>query len=105
MDIQAIVDQVLAAVKDAPEKLGDLASDPRAAIEGIIGEGKLGDTDPAEILARIKDRVADADLSGIDLSGLAANLPDQLKGMAEGVDVSGVADQLGGFLSGFFNKK
>lgn len=100
MDIQVIIDQVLAAVKDAPEKLGELATDPKTAIEGIIGEGNLGDVDPAEILAGIKGRTAD-----FDLGALAENLPEQLKGLAEGVDVSGIADQVGGLLGGLFGKK
>ena len=100
MDIQAIIDQVAAAVKDAPEKLGELAADPKTAIEGIIGEGNLGDIDPAQILSGLQEKA-----SGLDLGALAENLPDQLKGLADGVDVSGIADQVGGLLGGLFGKK
>ena len=100
MDIQAIIDQVAAALRDAPEKLGDLAKDPKAAIEGIIGEGNLGDIDPMEVLGGLKDQAAN-----LDLGSLAHNLPDQLKDLAGNVDVSGIADQVGGLLGGLFNKK
>ena len=86
--------------EDAPEKLGDLAADPKAAIEGIIGEGNLGDVDPAQILSGLQEKV-----SGLDLGALAENLPEQLKGLAHGVDVSGIAVQVGGILGGLFNNK
>ena len=101
MDIQAIIDQVTAAVKDAPEKLGDLAQDPKAAIEGIIGEGNLGDIDPTEILAGMKDRVAD-----IDLGAISEDVQGALKGIFESATAEGgIADQVGDFLGGLFNKK
>lgn len=100
MDIQAIIDQVLAAVKDAPEKLGELAQDPRAAIEGIIGEGNLGDIDPAQIIEGLKEHAA-----GLDFGALAQNLPEQLRDVAGNVDIAGIADQVGGLLGGFLNKK
>lgn len=100
MDIQVIIDQVAAAVKDAPEKLGEFAADPKAAIEGIIGEGNLGDIDPAQILTGLQEKA-----SGLDLSALVENLPEQFKGLADNVDISGIADQVGGLLGGLFNKK
>lgn len=100
MDIQVIIDQVAAALQDAPEKLGELAQDPKAAIEGIIGEGNLGDIDPAEILAGIKEKAAD-----LDFGAVAENLPEQLKGSVDGADLSGIADQVGGLLGGLFGKK
>ena len=100
MDIQAVIDQVAAAVKDAPEKLGELAADPKAAIEGIIGEGNLGDIDPTQIVSGLQERV-----SGLDLGTLAENLPEQLKGIAGNVDVSGITDQAASLLGGLFGKK
>ena len=38
MDIQAIIDQVMSVVGDAPEKINDILADPKAAIEDITGQ-------------------------------------------------------------------
>lgn len=105
MDLQTIIDQVAAAVQSAPEKLAELAQDPRGTIEGIIGEGNLGDIDPAQIVDGLKERVAGLDLGSLDLTSLTDQLPEQLKGFTDNLDVAGIADQVGGFLGGLFGKK
>ena len=50
MDIQAIIDQVVQTVTNAPEKINDILADPRAAIEDITGQ-TLGEGDVTVTLA------------------------------------------------------
>ena len=38
MDIQAIIDQGMTAVGNAPEKAGEILADPKGAIENITGQ-------------------------------------------------------------------
>lgn len=110
MDIQAIIDQVIAAVQKAPELLPELTKDPKGAIEGIIG-GPLENIDPAEIVAGVQEQFGNIDLAGlasgaqeqlgnIDFAGLAGGAQEMLQGVMD----SGIADQVGGLLSGLFKK-
>ena len=71
MDIQAVIDQIMQHVGDAPEKIGDILSDPKGAIEDITGQ-TLGEGDLSQIIDGVKERIADGgiDLSNIDLSAL-----------------------------------
>ncbi len=90
MDIQEIVDKVSEAVKDAPEKLGEVTQDPKGAIEAIIGE-PIEDIDPTQILEGVKENV-----SNIDFGAIAQDLPGQL---------GNVAGQAADFIGGLFGKK
>ena len=100
MDIQQIIDQVSAAVADAPEKMTEIAADPQGAIEGIVGQSIDG-IDPAEILAGVQEQA-----QGIDFSAIVENLPSGVASIAENLptDASGIADAAKGILGGFFNK-
>ncbi len=89
MDIQQIIDQVSAAVADAPEKISEIAADPKAAIEGIIGQ-PIEDIDPAEVLEGVKEKVQD-----IDFSQIAENLPSE---------AASIADQAKGFINHILGK-
>ncbi len=86
MDIQAIIDQVMKVVGDAPEKIGDILSDPKGAIEEISGQ-TLGEGDLSQIVSGVKDRIADGgiDLSNIDLSKIDLS----------NIDLGGIGDLLG----------
>ena len=75
MDIQAIIDQIMQHVGDAPEKIGDILSDPKGAIEDITGQ-TLGEGDLSQIIDGVKERIAGG---GIDLSKLGG-LGDLLGG-------------------------
>lgn len=69
MDIQAIIDQVMTAVGNAPEKAGEILADPKGAIESITGQ-TIGEGDLSQIIDGVKERIASGgiDLSQIDLS-------------------------------------
>ncbi len=69
MDIQAIIDQVMTAVGNAPEKAGEILADPKGAIENITGQ-TIGEGDLSQIIDGVKERIASGgiDLSQIDLS-------------------------------------
>lgn len=69
MDIQAAIDQVMQAVTNTPEKIGEILSDPKTAIEDITGQ-TLGEGDLGQIVDGVKERVTSGgfDLSQIDLS-------------------------------------
>ncbi len=95
MDVQAIIDQVMEHLKDAPEKAGELLSDPKGAIEGITGQ-TLGEGDLGQIIDGVKEKftsgeleLPNIDLSAIDLSklgGVADLLGDSpLGGIADGL--------------------
>lgn len=95
MDVQDIIAQVSALLADAPEKLQDLIADPKGTIEELTGHS-LEDADLSKIVDGVKSQIADG---GIDLGGL------DLGAIAEKVDLGGIADNLGGVLSGLFGKK
>ena len=88
MDINQIVEQVAAVVKDAPEKLQEVLADPKGAIESITGQSLEG-VDMAELVEKVKSAVEGA---GIDVSGILGNI-------GEGIG-NAVKDALGGL----FNK-
>lgn len=103
MDIQAIIDQVMDTVGNAPEKISEILSDPQGAIEGITGQ-QLGEGDLSQIVSGVKDRIAEGgiDLSQIDLSQIDLGaITDQLGGLGDLVNNSPIGDIAGGL----FGKK
>ena len=81
MDVSSIVDQVIAHVKDAPEKIKDIIADPKVAIEEITGQD-LGDIDLSEVVDKVKDGLGDA---GVDIKEIVGNLGENLGDVAENV--------------------
>ncbi len=63
MDIQAIIDQVMQVVGNAPEKIGDILADPKGAIEEICGE-TLGEGD-LSALGGLGNLLGNSPLGGI----------------------------------------
>ena len=82
MDIQAIIDQVLETVGNAPDKAAELLQDPQAAIEEITGQD-----------------LGNLDLGGIDLSALGG-----LGGIGEALSDSPLGG-IGNMLGGLFGRK
>ncbi len=102
MDIQAIIDQVVQTVTNAPEKINDILAGPRAAIEDITGEGDL-----TQIVDGVKDRVLSGgiDLSAIDLSQIDLS---KLGGITSLLGGGSGSSPLGGIMGGIgslFGKK
>ena len=100
MDIQAIIDQVMTAVGNAPEKAGEILADPKGAIENITGQ-TIGEGDRSQIIDGVKERIASGgiDLSQIDLSQIDLS---QIGGLLSG------DGPLGGIMGGIgslFGKK
>lgn len=100
MDIQAIIDQVMTAVGNAPEKAGEILADPKGAIESITGQ-TIGEGDLSQIIDGVKERIASGgiDLSQIDLSQIDLS---QIGGLLGG------DSPLGGIMGGIgslFGKK
>lgn len=102
MDIQAIIDQVLGVVGDAPEKINDILADPKAAIEDITGQA-LGEGDLSQIVSGVQERIADGgiDLSNIDLSKIDLSALGGIGDLLGNSPLSGIAEGLGGL----FGKK
>ena len=105
MDIQAIIDQVMTAVGNAPEKAGEILADPKGAIENITGQ-TIGEDDLSQIIDGVKERIASGgiDLSQIDLSQIDLSQIDlsQIGGLLGG------DGPLGGIMGGIgslFGKK
>ena len=108
MDIQAIIDQVMQAVQTAPEKVNDLLSDPRSAIEDITGQA-LGEGDLSQIVAAVQEKFAagELDLSGIDLSKIDLSKLGGLGSLLGGAG-AGASSMLGGIangIGGLFGRK
>lgn len=101
MDIQEIITKVMAELHTSPEKLEELAKDPKAAIEGIIGEGKLGDIDPTEIVKGIQEKIGDVDVANITEE--AQSVLKGIVGEAEG-EGSDILGQVSSFLGGILGK-
>ena len=97
MDIQAIIDQVMQAVGNAPEKINDILSDPRAAIEDITGQA-LGEGDLSQIVAAVQEKFAagELDLSDIDLSKIDLSKLGGLGSLLGNSPLGGIAQGLGG---------
>ncbi len=102
MDIQAIIDQVMGVVGDAPEKIGDILADPKAAIEDITGQA-LGEGDLSQIVSGVQERIADGsiDLSNIDLSKIDLSALGGIGDLLGNSPLGGIAEGLGGL----FGKK
>lgn len=88
MEISQIVEQVVAVVKEAPEKLQEVIADPKGAIEAITGQD-LGDIDAGELVEKVKSALEGA---GVDVAGFLGNIGENIG--------NAVKDVLGGI----FNK-
>lgn len=99
MDISALIDQLVATVQDAPEKINEILADPKAAIEDITGQ-QLGEGDLSQIVAGVQEKLAagEIDLSGIDLSQIDLSKLDL--GALLGGGAGGIGGALGGIASG-----
>ena len=74
MDINQIVEQVTSHLQDAPEKIKDVISDPKAAIEEITGQN-LDDVDLGEIVEQVKTKLGDL---GENIGGAVSGLLDNI---------------------------
>lgn len=92
MDIKAIAEQVAGALGEAPEKLQELASDPKGAIEGLTGHA-LEDADIPELLGHVKGMMGE----GFDLSALG-DIGEHLGDLLEKSPLGDLGDMLGGLL-------
>lgn len=101
MDIQEIISKVMEELHNAPEKLEELAKDPKAAIESIIGEGKLGDVDPSEVLKGIQEKLGDVDVSAISEEAM-----DKIKGVVGEAETEGegILEKVHSFIEGILGK-
>ncbi len=108
MDIQAIIDQVLETVGNAPDKAAELLQDPQAAIEEITGQA-LGEGEVSQVIDGVKERIAgggfdlgNLDLGNLDLGGIDLSALGGLGGIGEALSDSplgGIGNMPGG-LSG-----
>lgn len=123
MDIQQIIDQVIVAGHEAPERLAGLADDPAGTIEGIVGQLPEG-IDVGQVISGVEDRLGAVDLSGIqerigsfDVSGitdaiggfdpaaLAENLPAGVGDLVSSAAEGGLGEAVSSFLGGLFGKR
>ncbi len=97
MDTSAIIETVMQAVKEAPDKINDLLRDPQGAIEAITGQ-PLGDGQLTQIVAAVQDKLAagEIDLSGIDLTKIDLSALGGLGGLLGGSPLGSIAGALGG---------
>lgn len=97
MDIQAIIDQVMGAVGNAPEKINDILADPKAAIEDITGQ-TLGEGDLSQIVSGVQERIADGgiDLSNIDLSKIDLSALGGIGDLLGSSPIGGIVEGIGG---------
>lgn len=75
MQTSEIIDKVVAAIQQAPEKAQELIADPEGAVHAIVGEAESFDIHPIiqGVLARAAELgldFSDVDLSQLDLSKL-----------------------------------
>lgn len=103
MDIQQIIDEVIAVGHEAPERLSGLAEDPAATIEGIVGQLPEG-ISADQVVTGVEERLGGVDLAGIpeavanfDVSSLTDLLP---QGIGDAV-----GGAVGGFLGNLFGRK
>lgn len=96
MDTQAIIDQIMQALKTAPEKAGELLSDPKGTIEEITGQ-TLGEGDLSQIVSAVQEKFAagELDLSGIDLSSIDLSKIGGLGSLLGGSPLGGIMGGLG----------
>lgn len=122
MDVQAISDEIVALIKDAPEKINEIIADPEAEIKKIAGDGEF---DVSEVLAAVtaKAKEAGVDLSQLDLSKLDLSKLDlskfdlgkvqelakdagvDISALAGKVDLKGIEQAAEGFLGNIFGGK
>lgn len=106
MDIPAIINQVSQALQNAPEKAGELISDPRGTIEEIAGQ-TLGEGDLSQIVSGVQENLASGaldlsnlglenlDLSALNPSNLDLSSLGGLGDLIESSPVAGIMDGLG----------
>ena len=75
MDINQIVEQVTSHLQDAPEKIKDVISDPKAAIEEITGQN-LDDVE------QVKTKLGE---TGVDVAGFIGDLGENIGGAVSGI--------------------
>lgn len=122
MDVQAISDEIVKVLKDAPEKINEIIADPEAEIKKIVGDGEF---DVSEVLAAVTEKAKEAgvDLSKIDLSKLDLSKLDlskfdlskvqdlakeagvDISEFASKIDLKGIESAAENFLGGIFGKK
>lgn len=81
MDINQIVEQVTSHLQDAAEKIKDVISDPKAAIEEITGQN-LDDVDLGEIVEQVKTKLGE---TGVDVAGFIGDLGENIGGAVSGL--------------------
>ena len=74
MDIQTIVDQVVGALREAPEKVQEIMADPAGAVEQITGH-RLEEGDLASVAQGVLAKIAE---EGGDLQEKLAGLGDSI---------------------------
>lgn len=122
MDVQAISDEIVKVIKDAPEEAEKFLSDPQAAIKEITGDENF---DASEVLNEVMGKVKDAgvdlskidfskiDLSKIDLSKfdlskvqeIAKEAGVDISALAGKVDLKGIESAAEGLLGSIFGGK
>ncbi|HIW75325.1 MULTISPECIES: hypothetical protein [Gordonibacter] len=99
MDIQAIIDQIVGALREAPEKAQEIIADPAAAIENITGHQIEGE-DMAAVVQGVLAKIGE---EGGELQEKLACFGDML-----GEKVSSLMGEGGAFgdlLNNIFGKK
>ncbi len=81
MDVNQIVEQVTSHLQDAPEKIKDVISDPKAAIEEITGQN-LDDVDLGEIVEQVKTKLGE---TGVDVAGFIGEMGENIGGAVSGI--------------------
>lgn len=98
MDIQAIIDQVMGALREAPEKVHEVIADPAGAIEQITGhqleEGELASVAQG-VLAKIGEEGGELQEK---LAGLGDAIGEKVSSIMDG------SESLGELLNGIFKK-
>lgn len=98
MDIQAIIDQVVGALREAPEKVHEIVAGPAGAIEQITGH-RLEEGDLASVaqgvLAKIGEEGGDLQEK---LAGLGDAIGDKITALA------GDNESFGNLLNNIFKK-
>lgn len=122
MDVQAISDEIVKVLKDAPEKINEILADPEAEIKKIVGDGEF---DVSEVIAAVTEKAKEAgvdlskidpskiDLSKLDLSkfdlskvqDLAKEAGVDISALAGKVDLKGIEQAAEGFLGNIFGGK
>ena len=90
MDIQAIIDQVVGALREAPEKVHEIVADPAGAIEQITGH-RLEEGDLASVAQGVLAKIGE---EGGDLQEKLAGYKDGLKAGTYTLNTSMTPDEM-----------